>query len=140
MTRPEPTQHEIDLSVWSDLHKDVYGFRPRGPAPADLDAEFTRLQAELDVVMLRERREKIAAAKVVKARLRKMMREHGITGLAALRFDYEALECDYGWEQYAFETGVSFGFAYILDRRDVKNPTYLARLREAAEDMSWDNC
>ncbi len=44
----------------SDLFKDVHGFRPRHMAewwtPADLEAEYDRLQAELKVVMDNEKK------------------------------------------------------------------------------------
>ena len=47
------TDHDINLSVYSDMFKDVHGFRPRNPevrtwSEARLDAEMNKLQADID--------------------------------------------------------------------------------------------
>jgi len=138
MTRTEPTQHEIDLSVWSDLHKDVYGFRPRGEPPADLAAEFARLQAQLEINEAEERKARLRNQKALKARLRIMMRENRVDALTALRWDYEALDAYDDWGSYCFTADIGYALERYLDRREIKSPAYLARLRDVAEDMRGD--
>lgn len=138
MTRIEPTQREIDLSVWSDLYKDVYGVRPRHEAPADLDAEFARLQAELEVVMAEERQTEVRNQKALKARLRVMMTQNNVDALTALRWDYEALDAYDDWGSYCFISGIGHALERYLDRREIRSPAYLARLRDVAEDMRGD--
>jgi len=57
------SDRDILLSIYSDVHKDVYGFRPRGAAfPSDLSdeeiqAKLDDLQARLDAEMEEERYE-----------------------------------------------------------------------------------
>jgi urocanate hydratase len=59
-----PDQHVG--SVFSDLHKDVYGYRPRGITFTDMaefDAEYARLQVQLEKNMAEEEaQDKIALA------------------------------------------------------------------------------
>lgn len=131
-----------DLSVYSDLHKDVYGFRPRGitiNSEAQLRAEFAFLNARLAVVEEEERQARLSAQKALKAHLRKLSADHGVDILTALRWDYEARD-SWDWEGYCWDAGIGFALQRWLDRREIKSPTYLARLQEAREDMSWDHC
>lgn len=132
-----------DLCVYSDLHKDVYGFRPRNfsfASEAEFTAEFKRLAAQLEVVLDEERAEKIAAAKVLKARLRKLMADHGVDAVTALKWDFDAMDCDgrYDWGEYAYTTGVGYKLGSFLKRKGINTPAYSDRLRDAAEDMRGD--
>lgn len=121
----EPTEYEMSLSVWSDLHKDVYGFRPRGKTPteAELPAEFERLQKELDAVMAEEHWGRLQAQKSLKLYVRECMKT-GMTAVSALQEDFRLVGADpmYGWEQYCWERGIGFALGRYLDRRKVKTP------------------
>jgi hypothetical protein len=114
-------------ATYSDLHKDVYGFRPRGvnfETQEEYDAEYERLVRQLDVVMEDERLAKIRAVKTVKDRLCGLMRDHGIDGLTALQWDYDAMGCDgwYGWEDYCYTTGIGFALDRKMFRLGIKPP------------------
>jgi hypothetical protein len=121
----EPTDYEMSLSVWSDLHKDVYGFRPRHKAPTqeELPAEFARLQKELDCVMAEEHWCKLQAQKSLKLYVRECMKT-GMTALAALQEDFRLIGADrmYGWEHYCFERGIGYALGRYLDRREAPLP------------------
>jgi hypothetical protein len=119
---------QSDLSVYSDLHKDVYGFRPRGhvfASEAEFTAEFARLVVQLGEVIDEEHAAKVRAAKALKARLRGIIADHGVDAVTALRWDFDALGLrGWGdWGQYAFETGVSYKLDRFLERKNIKFPT-----------------
>lgn len=119
----EPTEAEMDHQIWSDLHKDVYGFRPRGPVPKDLAAEMQRLQAELVEVMAEERRRRLSKQKEIKAYVRECMAT-GMTGLRALEEHFRMVRADhhYGWEDYCYLMGIGYALEHYLARRKVFAP------------------
>lgn len=134
-----------DLCVYSDLHKDVYGFRPRNfsfASEAEFTEEFKRLCAQLEVVLDEEHAQKVAAAKSLKKRLRKLMADHNVDAVTALGWDFDAMDCDerYGWGEYAYATGVGYKLESFLKRRGVETPAYKDHLRDMAEDMRGDYC
>lgn len=113
--------------TYSDLHKDVYGFRPRDvhfETQEEFDAEYARLVRELEVVLVEEHNERLLARKVVKERLRKYMREFNIDLLTALRWDFDSLNADalYDWSEYCYQTGIGYWFNYRLLRSGIKPP------------------
>ena len=109
-----------DGDIFSDLHKDVYGFRPRGvtfSSTEAFDAEYERLVAKLSVQIDEEkiRQERNFAEFVV--------RVNGIMGLVKNCFDNaaavaiiaEAEGIDdeemrfYGWESLEYRLDLKFG-------------------------------
>jgi len=69
---------EFRGSVYSDLHKDAYGYRPRGLAcefadMADFDRAWTRAQADLDSIMDRNIREQQEAREQFEARVAEIL-------------------------------------------------------------------
>ena len=109
-----------DGDIFSDLHKDVYGFRPRYirfSSLEDFDAEYERLVGELSVQIDEEkiRQERNFAEFVV--------RVNGIMGLVKNCFDNaaavaiiaEAEGIDdeemrfYGWESLEYRLDLKFG-------------------------------
>ena len=121
--------------TYSDLHKDVYGFRPRSvPVYADqaeADADYARLVEELKVVMADEHREQLAARKIVKERLRKYMREFKIDAVTALQWDFDAFGADalYNWSEYCYQTDIGGWFNYRLLRSGIKPPLKFQQFR-----------
>lgn len=113
--------------TYSDLFKDVYGFRPRHvqfESQEAFDAEYERLVKSLDEVIDEERLAKVRAIKTLKTRIRGLMRDHGIDGLTALRWDFDAMGCDswYGWEDYCYTTGIGFALDRKMTRLGIKPP------------------
>ncbi len=121
----EPTAYEMDLSLWSDLHKDVYGIRPRGrnPSREELPAEFERLSALLTEVMAEERQAQRDRQKQLKHYVRLCM-TMGMTGRAALEEAFRLSDADpmYGWEQFCFTRGIGYALDRYLTRHGVKTP------------------
>lgn len=114
-------------ATYSDLHKDVYGFRPRNvhfETQEAFDAEYERLVKQLDVVMDEERLAKVRAIKTLKQRLRGMMRDHNIDLVTALQWDFDAMGCDgwYGWEDYCYTLGIGFALDRKMSRLGIKPP------------------
>jgi len=120
--------------TYSDLHKDVYGFRPRNvhfETQEEFDAEYDRLVRQLAVVIEDDRRDKVCAIKTVKNRIRGLMREHSIDVITALMWDFDAMGCDalYGWESYCYETGIGFALDRKMSRLGVKPPLRFQQFR-----------
>lgn len=116
----EPTAYEMDLSLWSDLHKDVYGFRPRGqnPTAEELPAIFDALSRELEIVMAEEQRARLLKQKEIKAYVRECM-SAGMTGEAAMQENFRMVGADrmYGWEDYCYLMGIGLRYARCLEKR-----------------------
>ena len=121
--------------TYSDLHKDVYGFRPRSvPEYAnqeEADADYQRLADQLVDVIADERRDEQEARKVVKERLRKYMREFNIDAVTALQWDFESFNADalYNWSEYCYKTGIGGWFNYRLLRSGIKPPLRFQQFR-----------
>lgn len=88
----------MDRSLYSDLYKDVYGFRPRGEAmarvrrmtDAEFEAEWAYLQRELSHEMAIEQAGELRQSRGLLQRLRGLRQQHGIDAAAALRWDFDA--------------------------------------------------
>lgn len=119
---PPYDQYEQTLSLYSDLHKDVYGFRPRDwirireLTPDELDAEFGSLVREL------ARQEAVQLAAKERAydewskRLRRTATQFDVTFETALRWDFESEGVDLREaEQYCFNLGLSYDVADEID-------------------------
>ena len=84
----------FDPQCWSDLHKDAYGFRPRGDlsakSAAELDEIWLATQRALAVEMEASRASEEAGGKRLSEELDKMVEDHGITRADALRWLMQA--------------------------------------------------
>lgn len=119
----------VICDTYSDLHKDVYGFRPRNvhfETQEEFDAEYERLCRQLEVVIKEERQAELKNQKELKRRIRSLMASHSIDALTALRWDFEAFGCDsgYGWDEYCYTLNIGYRFGYILKGRGIlPNPS-----------------
>lgn len=86
---------DMDLSAYSDLFKDVNGFRPRGQllqfeSMEEYNRVMDRLVEDLEQNMADEARREAEALKVLNARLAQMQADYGISRADALRWDMQA--------------------------------------------------
>lgn len=101
------------LNTISDLTKAAYGFRVRRDYATMSDAE---LEAEWDYfVRVAERRAEeerdaeAAALKVWHSRIAVMMDEYGINLATAIRWDMQAMDCEFGgFDYYIWNCGINF--------------------------------
>lgn len=99
-----------DYSTYSDLHKDVYGFRPRGvtfATPEDYDAEFARLVKELELKEHFEEQDDVRLRAQFETHIAELMNTHNIDQATAIRWDMQAMDADaaYGLEHYFWQWG-----------------------------------
>jgi len=104
-----------NLDLISDLHKDVYGYRPRGTLAEDInqlpqkafEIYFQDLVDELQLVVARDQRQEAKALKDYMQRLVSMMRDYKITMHRALVWDADGFgfpdEADEGFDLQGFE-------------------------------------
>ena len=117
------TIDDIHARNFSDLHKDAYGFRPRGAivdawlamTPAELDAEEIRMQAAVEDAMAEEDAREAANAVVFEAYIAKLIADFNIDRATAIRWDIEALGITddvkaYGMDYYRFEHGLPYQY------------------------------
>lgn len=136
-TSPEffvDTFERIDAQSYSDLHKDVYGFRPR-----DLDrweamtgtqqnAEYDELCRELARVMDDEAEMERQAIIELDARLDGYVTEFGIDFATALRWAVEGEDCDPACEQ---------GVGFFLWKNGIHKWENVRRYLDALGVQTW---
>jgi hypothetical protein len=125
MTKDATKYDAIHARNFSDMHKDAYGFRPRGAiveawlamSPWELDAEEARLQREIEISIEEDARAEAAAALRFEAHIGKLMADFSIDRADAIRWDIEA--CDltedikfYGMSTYAYEHGLAYNYNF----------------------------
>lgn len=99
------------LNTISDLSKCAFGYRVRKDYGAMTDTE---LQSEWDWLMQaaeesakQERIAEAAALKVWNTRIAAMMNDHGIDLATAIRWDMQAMDCEFGgFDYYIWECGI----------------------------------
>ena len=108
-------------SVYSDLHKDAFGYRPRGAACEfksieDFDAAWAYAQAELESVMDREAQAAIEAKKAFEKRVYDVMNVMPrSTRRDAIRLVLDAQGISkadirhYGYEYADYDFGLKYG-------------------------------
>lgn len=104
----------------SDLHKDVYGFRPSsdkyaGMSDAELTVEFNRLCKRLVAVLAEERQDKLNAQKAIENEIGTIVSEQGVDRATALRWIISARGMTndvsmYGMEIFEDHIGVHSGY------------------------------
>lgn len=121
------TKFTFDANIFSDLHKDAYGFRPRGHrfyAPDTTDEERQQMWdytlADLERTLDQEKREQAANL----AKVEKMIEENLAFGAAdraqAIKWLVETLnpsltDLMYGGEWVCWELGLSFYEASMFE-------------------------
>ena len=103
-----------DLSLYSDLYKDAFGFRPKGSfdrvanmGPVDFQntldslSDYANDQYEQQKLASEERLQKLVA------RVKEMAAEYGVSVETALRWDMDAEGVDGDVDYYLFKQGVS---------------------------------
>ena len=107
------TRLEELAQTYSDLYKDVNGFRPRGYADlneAQLEADIARLEAELVEVVAQERQAQDAAA----ARFEQRVKDTIATGAGdrdtAIRWIDQAEGADGDREYLCYLLGLRYGY------------------------------
>ena len=108
-----------DGDIFSDLHKDVYGFRPRQitfESVEDFDAEFTRLSKKLDEQMEEEKKQREKNRISFEIRINEIMfvtnnmnREDALRILAQAEDIEEDIKF-YGWERMEYEFDLGYGY------------------------------
>ena len=84
-----------DAHTFSDLHKDVYGFRPRGVTFASVEAfeaEYTRLVELLSDVVKNEQKEAADALVNYNLRITGIMADFNVDHETAIRWDMQAFD------------------------------------------------
>lgn len=93
------TNNKIDLCVLSDLHKDVYGFRPKGDAflrmsEDKIAAEFERLATENESQMRREEQRQSLNAFLFVEDIKNVMKTCGCDERRAIQIVAQGVEPD----------------------------------------------
>lgn len=114
MTAQTLTPRESMIQVYSDFHKDAYGFRPRGidyssMTLEELDADFARFA---EVCKANAEAEASAEAKAVEtfnSSIASIMSMGASDEVTALRWTAEAgvAECDWDIDYYLWKLGIS---------------------------------
>ena len=106
------------LQVISDLHKDVYGFRPRGMgysemSDADLSAEFQNLLDNLEVVMADDARREAAAIAKFEANIASVIASGAGDRATAIRWFRDANRDDWmGDDSLRYDLGLPWNFDF----------------------------
>lgn len=100
MTNVIEYSRQDNLSVLSDLHKDVYGYRPRGTysdySDTEIEEEFEFLQEQLEAQMEREAQREKEDVKKFKTTVTKVMKYCNVDRKTALRYLADAEDNDLG--------------------------------------------
>lgn len=106
------------FNTLSDLHKDVYGFRPRNVFSEEqindaifLQAEIARLEVKLGVVMGEEAKQEALVVREMNEKIANIMQEKGVSKKEAMIQilsvqDYYLEDPDF----YCYGVGLPYGF------------------------------
>ncbi len=97
-----------EIQMYSDLHKDVYGYRPRGlfSVPTSYNEFINQMNimgARLEEQEIERRAYEAAACRVWKARIRQIAQDNGVDVVTVLRWEMDAEGCYYPDHGYDFE-------------------------------------
>ncbi len=117
MSNSTPT-YSYDDQTYSDLHKDAYGFRPRGEAfarwnamtPAEKQVEWDRL---IDVMEYEEREERNAqwkAMMIFEELVEKTIEAGAGDRETAVRWLFDAAEVDGDVDYFCWHNGLPYGY------------------------------
>ena len=123
ITATTTTSDDLHARNFSDLHKDAYGFRPRGAiweawlamTPAELDSEEARMQRDVETAIEEELANEAANAVSFEAHIGKLMADFSIDRATAIRWDLQALDLTddikfYGLDLYRHEYGLGYDY------------------------------
>jgi len=103
------TEFDDVLGCYSDLHKDVYGYRPRGMTGwtlQDFQNAIEELQPKLKVVMAEE----AAAVIELESRIATLIKMGASNRDAAIRWIADAEECTGDMGFLCYKLGVPYGY------------------------------
>jgi len=113
MTTTIQTVEEFQ-QVWSDFHKDAYGFRPRGAMPnwtvEQWDAEFQHLSAICERNRIEEEASQAEAAKEVEDLFARLINGGAPDRATALRWLHDAHATNGNNEYLCFQLGLPYGY------------------------------
>ena len=107
-------------SIYSDLHKDVFGFRPRGMTSNQwgslewLKAEVEDLSAMFTRQMEEEEQERAIAIHVFEGHITELMLDHGLDRTDAIRWIFQANDIDPSDPDYLCYT-LNLPYGYIKE-------------------------
>ena len=118
------TEREQLLTYISDVHKDAYGFRPRGSydnySVVELKAELDRLCEIAEEEYKRQQELEAEAYEALKKHLTELVNIGAKDFKEALAWDIQAEECEYeGYIDYGFycyKKGLAYGKQRVLER------------------------
>jgi hypothetical protein len=103
----------FDPEVFRDLYRDVTGSRPRFDllqyTPQELDEMYNYYSREADVVATQEAAREVASVATFRALIEKMVADHNITRLAALRWLAQAQDIELDIERFASNGAYTHG-------------------------------
>jgi len=108
------SKREALLQIYSDYHKDAYGFRPRYDYSAysleQLEADFTRFGQMISEAAEAEARDERAAVAAFKSTIRSLIEVGAGDEETALRWLASAAvkECGPDWEHYLWQRGILY--------------------------------
>ena len=103
-------------SIFSDIHKDVYGYRPRWQSTEQWNSlEWLKEQvAELEDALLRQEEEKVseeaAAIEAFEARVLGTRAAGAPDRETAIRWIAEAYEIEGDWDYLCYQLGLPYGY------------------------------
>ncbi len=102
------------IQIYSDCHKDAYGYRPRGidyssMTTAELEADLARFEAVYKENAAAEAKAEESAIEAFNASVKKLMAIGAGDAETAYRWLAEAGVADYGWDMdfYFWKLGIS---------------------------------
>lgn len=109
----------MNRSLYSDLHKDVYGFRPSAAArqwaatcsDEEFRAEWDSLMRALEYSMAEEKRQEALALNEWNRHIYNLMIDHGVDRATAIRWDMEAEGTGPDYEYYCWSRGLAYSMA-----------------------------
>ena len=110
----ELTPLEQAHCIYSDMHKDAYGFRPRNDVSAwtlaDFEAEFDRMQKDIQSDLAREQQEQAEAVAKFEQHVVNTMCMGARDRETALRWIMDASPAAGDWEYFCFLNGLPYGY------------------------------
>lgn len=114
MQQSESTHLEIVASIYSDIFKDVNGFRPRhdvsGWNEADFQSAINNLQEELEVIIKEEAHTEKILVEQFEASVQNVINFGAGDRKTALRWLMDASEADGDWEYFCYLNGIPYGY------------------------------
>ena len=112
------TDYTYDMNSFSDLHKDIYGFRPsaqfyewlRMATEDELQAQWDDMCARLEFECKRERQLEEEAAEKFEQLVAQTIDTGAGDRQTALRWIMDASDCDGDWEYLCYHHGLRYGY------------------------------